>query len=292
MNFVFYFAVFVAGAFIGSFLNVVVDRYRTKESIMWGRSHCDSCRTTLVAKDLIPIFSYFSLGGSCRYCGKKFSFYYPLSEFLTGVMFVLVAYYSQVFSGMSALSWLFFLFFAVVISIYIVVFLSDLKYRIVPNNAILFGVIFVTLFIVGTIGYAAISSYTKLKNDDFGKYLIESGYWADVYINVLKQAGVRFLSAFGLSLFFAFLIFITKGRGMGWGDVKLAFLIGIVNGFPYNIVAIFLGFLLGAVFSVLLVILKKKTIKDTIPFGPFMVLGSILSQVYGSLLIDWYFNLF
>jgi prepilin signal peptidase PulO-like enzyme (type II secretory pathway) len=292
MEILFYIAVFVAGAFIGSFLNVIADRYQTKESFFWGRSHCDFCKTTLVARDLVPVFSFIFSGGRCRYCCKKLSGYYLISEILTGSLFVLLAYYTKVFVFSTVPSWITFGYFAVILSLYISIFLSDMKYRVIPNKVVFFGIAFVLVFMISTIIYGAYSSYNKLIADDFGKYLIESGYLTSVYMGVLKSFGGRLLSAFCISLFFILLIIITRGRGMGWGDVKLAFLIGIINGYPHNIVAIFLGFLSGALYSVVMVLMKKKTVKDTVPFGPFLILGSIVAQVYGISLLDWYLALF
>jgi leader peptidase (prepilin peptidase)/N-methyltransferase len=75
---------------------------------------------------------------------------------------------------------------------------------------------------------------------------------------------------------------------MGYGDVKLGFLIGLVNGFPFGIIAIFLGFTLGAVYSLSLIAFKKKTMKDTIAFGPFLIMGSLLTFLFGPALWEWY----
>ena len=108
---------------------------------------------------------------------------------------------------------------------------------------------------------------------------------------VLRNAGMSFAGAFGISLFFLLLIFLTKGRGMGGGDVKLGFLIGLVNGFPLSVVAIFLGFLIGAMYSLLLVLFKKKSLKGTIPFGPFLIIGSYLTVFFGNFLFEWYLRL-
>ena len=93
-------------------------------------------------------------------------------------------------------------------------------------------------------------------------------------------------------LFFLSLIKITRGMGMGGGDVKLGFLIGLFNGFPVNIIAIFVGFLSGALVSLVLVLLKKRSMKDTIAFGPFLIFGSILSLVFGQQILNWYIGLF
>ena len=79
---------------------------------------------------------------------------------------------------------------------------------------------------------------------------------------------------------------------MGGGDVKLGFLIGLFNGFPHNILAVFLGFLLGSLYSGFMILLNKKSLKDTIAFGPFLILGSIISFIWGQEIIFWYLNLF
>lgn len=79
---------------------------------------------------------------------------------------------------------------------------------------------------------------------------------------------------------------------MGGGDVKLAFLIGLFNGFPFNLLGIFLGFFFGATISLILIVGRKKTVKDTVPFGPFLILGSVVSLLYGPVILDWYLNLF
>ncbi len=78
---------------------------------------------------------------------------------------------------------------------------------------------------------------------------------------------------------------------MGFGDVKLGFLIGLVNGFPFGIFSIFLGFVIGAVYSLLLMAVKKKTMKDTIPFGPFLIIGSVITLLFGPAIWEWYSNL-
>jgi prepilin signal peptidase PulO-like enzyme (type II secretory pathway) len=100
------------------------------------------------------------------------------------------------------------------------------------------------------------------------------------------------ISAFVIGLFFFLLTKIKDGKAMGGGDVKLAFLIGLFNGFPYNVLAIFLGFLFGSVFSLGLILMKRKTVKDTVPFGPFLILGSVVALIWGSQIIDWYINLY
>ena len=81
---------------------------------------------------------------------------------------------------------------------------------------------------------------------------------------------------------------MTKGKGMGFGDVRLALLVGLFNRFPNNVLAILMAFVLGAVFSVILMIFGKKGMKDRIAFGPFMLLGSVSAFVFGDVFFAWY----
>lgn len=103
-----------------------------------------------------------------------------------------------------------------------------------------------------------------------------------------KPFAGNILTALGIAGFFYALILITKGKGMGGGDVKLGGFIGLGLGFPNGIVAIFLAFLLGAAFSIVALILRKKRLGQHIPFGPFLVLGSLIALFWGEKIINWY----
>ncbi|KKU30608.1 MAG: Type 4 prepilin-like protein leader peptide-processing enzyme [candidate division WWE3 bacterium GW2011_GWA1_46_21] len=291
MEILFYSVIFIAGAFIGSFLNLVSDRLRTGEPILFGRSHCDFCKKNLSGKDLLPLLSFILQKGKCRYCQEKLAYYYPLSETLTAATFVSLAYYIDLYKTPYVFSWIGFGYLAAVACFFIIITLSDLKYRLIPNRVVYPAIAFVLLFMILAIAANAGYSYYYLRNDEFGKYLIESGFWTNQLVAVAKSFGISLLSSLAVALFFWFLIFITKGKGMGGGDVKLAFLVSIFNGFPQNIVAVFAGFVLGALFSFVLILLGKKTMKDTLPFGPFLVLGSVLAFVYGQQILDWYLSL-
>jgi leader peptidase (prepilin peptidase)/N-methyltransferase len=100
-------------------------------------------------------------------------------------------------------------------------------------------------------------------------------------VYALKNTSALIASALGIALFFKILVIATRERGMGAGDIRLGFLIGIFNWFPFNILAIFLGFILGALVSSILIIFGKKTMKDTIPFGPFLITGCLISYAFG-----------
>jgi prepilin signal peptidase PulO-like enzyme (type II secretory pathway) len=286
-----YVCVFVAGALVGSFLNVVADRMESGKNPLFGRSICEMCKKPLLPKDLIPLVSYGWLRGRCRYCKETLSVFYPVSELLTGLMFVGVFYLSgaRSMTGLSPIVGL--IYMLIVAGVYIIIFLSDAKYKIIPNKVVLPAIIFVLSFIVFSSIFKLVRYYLELNEHPLGKYFVQAGFLHNHIVYSFRSLGAIVITAVAISAFFWFLILITKGRGMGWGDVKLGFLIGLVNGFPNGIVAIFLGFLLGAVYSVAMLVLRRKTMKDIIPFGPFLILGSVVAFVSGSSILTWYFGL-
>ncbi|MBI2028739.1 MAG: prepilin peptidase [Candidatus Levybacteria bacterium] len=244
--------IFLVGTAIGSFLNVLVDRLPRGEGVFGGRSHCDKCKKDLAWYDLIPLFSFLILRGKCRYCHTPLSLYYPVVELTTGILFVLVF----VFLGarimnqeLRILDYITLVYYFIIISSLIVVFFTDLKYGIIPD-AIVAPSIFVSF------PYLFFNHYSLILN--------------------------HLLSGGGAFLFFLFLFLITKGRGMGFGDVKLSFLLGLVLGFPKIAVALYISFLTGAIVGCILIIWKRKRLHGTkIPFGPFLVFGTLLTIFLG-----------
>lgn len=259
--------IFLIGIFIGSFLNVVIDRLPRKEAIARGRSHCEFCKKELGWYDLIPLLSFLMLKGKCRYCHKKLSFYYPIIELTTGVLFAFTyLWISEIYpfglaqGGHLPFTIYHLIYYLIIISAFIIIFFEDLKFGIIPDKVV-FPAIIVSLaylFIIYHLSFTPIQS-------EFIIYLA---------------------SGIGSFLFFLLLFLITKGKGMGFGDVKLSFLLGLILGFPKIILALYLAFLTGAILGIILIIWRKKrSIKDTIPFGPFLILGTILALFYGDLLI-------
>ncbi len=100
------------------------------------------------------------------------------------------------------------------------------------------------------------------------------------------------LAAFGAAGFFATIVLVSRGKWMGIGDIKLAFLMGLLLGWPNILTAMFISFILGAVIGLSLLIARKKTLKSEVPFGPFLVTGTFLAMFWGSWLVDWYLSLF
>jgi prepilin signal peptidase PulO-like enzyme (type II secretory pathway) len=232
---------------VGSFLNVVIDRLPQKRSIFAGRSVCDSCHKVLSPLELIPIVSYIVLGGRCKHCRTKIPARLTLVEALTGLAFA----FSYVLLGAN----LFLLTLALfAVSINIAVFFIDLEYGIIPDELI-------TLFIVISF----------------------------VYIAVFTPSGTinHILTGFFAFLLFLALFLITRGRGLGFGDVKLAFAIGFFLGFPKIIPAFYCAFLTGAAVSVILILYGKKRLKSAVPFAPFLASGTLFAFFAGDAAINF-----
>lgn len=271
---------------MGSFINVLVDRFYNYENPFFGRSRCDFCGKSLKVQYLVPVFSYLFLRGKCGYCKQKLSLYYPFSELLSGLFFVFALYISNFWRYQSFSNFLLYFYYAVVFSSFAVIFLSDLKYQIIPNQVIYFSIIFIFLWQLCFMVFWFYEYKIMLQNDAFGKYLLQTNFYKINVLSHLKGFMYNILSGFGIALFFYILVVLTKGRGMGGGDVKLGLVIGLFNGFPNGVIAVFLAFFIGSVFSIALMIFSKKGLKDVIPFGPFLIMGSMLSLVYG----DWIFT--
>lgn len=257
----------ILGLFIGSFLNCVVYRVYHKKTFLKGHSFCPKCNHNLSVLDLIPIFSYLSLKGKCRYCKEPISKQYLFVELITGVVFFLVAYLlnaSFLTQGFLNLEFLNLIFYFFVASYFIMIFIFDLKWFIIPDG-LTFSGIAVTLF-----------------------YLILS-----TFLNVLsvEELFVRVLTAFIVFLFFFALYFFSEGKAMGFGDVKLVVFLGLLLGFPNILPALFIAFFLGAVIGLIMMMFKKKGMKSEIPFGPFLVFGTFVSLFFGEYFISWYLNL-
>lgn len=229
---------FLCGLFFGSFLNVVADRLWNGESIVRGRSHCEHCKKPLAWYELLPVISFGLQKGKCRTCGTKLSWWYPFSELLTGIAFAAVGLTTSLLIPLQLL------FLLCLTACLLVIFFADWKYGIIPFPVVAVGLVLSFVFLLLTDPSALL--------------------WHVV-------AGI------GSGGFFLLIFLLTKGRGMGFGDVIYAFFMGFLLGFPAVFVGLYLAFLTGAVVSLILVLLHKKKLHgDTIPFGPFLVLGTYL----------------
>jgi len=256
----------IAGALIGSFLNVVIYRYNTGLSISQGRSQCFVCGKKLAWYELIPIVSFILQKGRCRGCQAKVSWQYPFVELITSVLFVAVVYRQislySVFSLIPDGLWysiVLALYYFVVISILVVIAVYDIRHKIVPNGL-------VYTFMALAVGKLLLFTFL------FALPLTTAG-WFDLFAPIV------------LSTPFVFLWWISRGSWIGFGDAKLAFGIGALLGFPLGISAIMLAFWIGAGFGVLVILLgklfpesvrHKLGMSSEIPFAPFLIIGTLL----------------
>lgn len=252
---------FILGTMAGSFLNVVILRLKKNESILKKRSYCPNCKKKLTWYELIPLVSFLIQKGKCRKCKKKISLQYPLVEFFTGLIFLLIAvyYFGFTFYGLINLVYL-----LLVSCFLIVIFVYDLKYYLVADKIVYSAIILIFLY--------------------------------DIYLTIVSGElwilTTSIAIALGVGGFFLLLVLISKERWMGMGDVKIGILMGLFFGPFQFLTAFILAFASGALVSVVLLILRKKNLKSEIPFGPFLAGATFITVLWGNYLLNWYFNIF
>ncbi len=249
------------GLIIGSFINALVWRINTGRSIAKGRSMCPECKHTLAAKDLVPVVSWVVLAGKCRYCSKGISWQYPAVELLTSVLFGL-SYFALLPIGLWG--WILFVGWLIVLGGLIVLAVYDLRWMILPDAVVLPMVLF------------------------WGAILAIGGLSQNIVWGLILY---HLIAAFAVGGGFLILATLAKGKLMGGGDVKLGFLMGLLLGLRASGVALFIAFNSAAIIGLALIALKLKTRKDHIPFGPFLVLGTVVAFLYGPQIIAWYLAL-
>ncbi len=283
--------IFVFGLVVGSFLNVVIFRLETGEGIVKKRSHCMSCGHTLRWYDLVPVLSFIFLRGKCRDCGKPISWQYPIVEISTGALFVLVvsAFWYLGFDPSLALgvnildalggwsfvlgnfitvgSWLF------AVSCLVVIFVFDLRHYIIPDKVVYPAIVAAFLFRVYEVFDVGHWNLYQISNSGFA-------VWGQVFVYLA--------CAVGAAILFLLVVLLTRGHGMGIGDVKLAILMGLLLGYPGILVALMIAFFVGAVFGAVLILAGRKGWKSQIPFGPFLVGATLFVLFFGDIVISWF----
>lgn len=239
--------IFIYGILIGSFLNVCIYRIPKKENIVTTRSHCMNCDYQLRWYDLIPLFSWISLGGKCRKCGTKISVQYPLIEALNGILYVAV-FLCYGFSIETLL-------YCLLTSALIVLSVIDLRIYEIPVG--------INWFIAG-IGLIRV--------------LTDMSDWTEYVIGF-----------FSVSAFLYLLYILTKGRGIGGGDIKLMAVSGLVLGWKCNVLGFICGCIVGVIIHIFLMIITKKD--HVMAMGPYLSIGIFLSVLFGDKFIAWYLTL-
>ena len=251
----------ILGLAVGSFLNVCIDRLPAGESIVRLSSHCESCRTPIRRRHLIPVLSYLWLRGRCRYCGAHIPLRVLLVELTAAALFAALSWHY----GMTPQ-----LVMALVYAcLFLLIFVIDLEHQLILE-----------VIIYPAIALAFIFSFFW---GGFGDYWPELGVAS---------------ALLGGALGFVFMMLpylLARARygkeGMGEGDIYLAVFIGLATGFPLVIVALIMGIIAGGVVAVSLLLLKLRKRKDPIPFGPFLAAAAMATLVWGMPILEWYSGL-
>lgn len=271
---IFSFFVFFFGLIIGSFLNALIWRLHTGESMM-ERSKCPKCGKMIAWYDNIPVLSYLFLLGKCRKCHSHISIQYPVVELITGLLFVLAFNFQfSIFSTMIfkdgiinfqtisnelifKLDYEFFIalfrdFF--LISVMTIVFVYDLRWYLILDVITLpaVGVLFVLNLVLGI-------------------------SWYSLLISGIIGGG-----------FFLLQFVISRGKWIGGGDIRLGFLMGVALGWPGILIALMLSYVGGAVIGGFLIIFGKKKWGSQVPFGVFLSVATIVTLFWGDYLAQWY----
>lgn len=280
---------FVFGLIFGSFINALV--WRTHEqldedgnakklskkkqkelSIIKGRSMCPHCKHELAVMDLLPVVSWVALKGKCRYCKKPISKEYPVVELLTALLFVGV-YLAWPYNLIGS-EWVLFISWLGALVPLIALAVYDAKWYVLPTRLIYVST---AIYASGLLLYSVIAKDT----DRLGwSFIAAIAYFVLFYCIFMASS-------------------VAKHRGwsskewLGFGDVRLAFLLGLLVGTPGNVfVAIFLASIIGLIVALPGLLAKKMEFTTLIPFGPFLISGAVVAFLFGDRLIGWYVTTF
>lgn len=244
----------LGGLAVGSFVNVVAIRVPAGKSVTHPGSACPNCHAPIAPRDNIPVLSWILLRGRCRHCRERISVRYPIVEAVTAFLFVAAVFVIGSRFVLPGYWW----FAAVTMAL----ILTDLDHKLIPNKILFPGTL---------VGGALLLVGSALDGD------IHRFGWA--------LAG-------GAAYFVGLLILALVARGgFGYGDVKLAFLLGMFTAYEnmgFVLVAAFLAFISGGLISIFLLATRIRGRKDAIPFGPYLVIGAYMALGFGQAIIDWY----
>lgn len=243
-----------SGLAVGSFLNVVIYRVPRKESVVKPRSRCPECETQLSPRDNVPVVSWLLLRGRCRSCQAPIARRYPLVELITAASFAAMAVRLGADPALPA--------FLVLAAALIAISAIDLEHFIVPNRIVYPALLLIAPLLV--VAAAVDDAWSSLGRAALGGALA----WLALLV-----------------------IHLISPRGMGFGDVRLAGLIGVPLGWlglGHVPVGLFLGFASASVVGIALILVGAKGRKDKVPFGPFLALGAFAAILFGRAILRWY----
>ena len=233
--------IFVIGTILGSFYLVIGTRLPLKENVITGRSRCDTCKETLNWYELLPIVSYLMCGGKCKHCKNKISSIHLIMELATGLVFFIgYLYYGKNYELFIDL---------IIISVALIIFVSDFKYMIILDSSLIIGSIFI--LIIKFIAYGTTSLF----------YSILGGIGLFITMYVIKVIGDK----------------LFKKESLGGGDIKLSFLIGLTIGFRLGLISLIFASFLALPYALAQVYLNKK---NELPYGPFLIAATVIIYVF------------
>lgn len=267
-----YVFVFLFGVIIGSFLNVCILRIPQKETIVSERSHCMTCGHTLAWYDLFPLFSWLFLGGKCRYCKAKISKQYPIVEFTNGVMAVLCFLFggfsvSNLINGSMSSSEMIYTFAVIALSAFlcsVLIVISVIDWR-------TFEIPLGTNIFILALGIIRLALNLIINGT--------TGDWLDYVVGF-----------FVVSIPLAVIYYVSKGRAIGGGDVKLMAVAGLFLGWKLALVALITGCLYGSVIHIIR--MKMSGEGKQLAMGPYLSAGIVTALWFGQYIVEWYSGFF
>lgn len=258
---------FIFGLIVGSFLNVLSMRYKEDKflfssQILGGRSHCPHCGKTLSALELMPVLSFIFQKGKCKTCKAKIGWEYPVVELFSAFIFFFTPFIARTIP--LSILWV------SIFEILLLASLIDKRLRIIPDE------------LSALLGIAGILSVFYEINL-VGPYFLLFGSVPSPWLNHLLGLAVA-------AGFLGLVFLITQGRGMGFGDVKLGAVLGLILGWPGSLVFLVLSFLLGGLVGILLILFRQKEMRSSVPFGPFLSLGFLMLFFFGQNILTFYFE--
>ena len=249
-----YIATGILGLALGSFLNVVIYRLPKGLSLLGPRSQCPGCHAKIHFYDNIPLISFLLLRGKCRQCGMKISWRYPMVELLTAVLMILMlARFGLQIN---------FIKFGLLTLILIPVTFIDIDEKIIPN----------WLTFTGLIGCVTITLIFQI---ELWRFMLQGMVTGGLFMALLMVLGK----------------WLFKKDAMGMGDLKLLIMIGAYVGMTGALLSVYIGAMIAFVLIIIQWLSRRINLKETIPFGPFIAVGTLVYVVIGAELISWYRNL-
>lgn len=255
MNILYSLFIFLFGIIFGSFYNVIIYRIPLDMSIAKGRSFCPNCKTTLRARDLVPIFSQLFLGSKCRYCQQKISLRYPLVELISGLLFLLAFI-------LFGLSWEFYLHI-VLWSLLVITTLIDYDHYVICESILLVATLLALIYVI-----------------------FSDASWLDHVLGLAVGFGFYLL-------IYVIARLIYKREAFGFGDVELMGSLGFFLGIANTAITCLLSFFV-ALFGIFIMKIAGKAFsaKEEIPFGPYICIAAFIASIFGDAIWTGYMSLF